>query len=98
MPNCSAASRRLPVPAGRRSLPASARTRCKIPVHDQHPLIKDAFSALQALPAAAYLGLATPRFLMRMPYGRKTDPIDAFAFEEFTRQGGLGGMLWGHRP
>ncbi len=68
----------------------------KLPFHDQHPLIKDAFSALQALPAAAYLGLATPRFLMRMPYGRKTDPIDSFAFEEFTRQGGLGGMLWGH--
>jgi type VI secretion system protein ImpC len=68
----------------------------KAPVHEQHPLIKDAFAALQALPAAAYLGLATPRFLLRMPYGRKTDPIDAFAFEEFTRQGGLGGMLWGH--
>jgi len=31
-----------------------------------------------------------------MPYGRKTDPIDAFAFEEFTRQSGLSGMLWGH--
>ena len=68
----------------------------KVPFHDQHPLIKDAFTALQALPAAAYLGLATPRFLLRMPYGRKTDPIDAFAFEEFTRQSGLGGMLWGH--
>ncbi len=66
------------------------------PFHDQHPLIKDAFSALQALPAAAYLGLATPRFLLRIPYGKKTDPIDAFAFEEFTRQGGLGAMLWGH--
>ncbi len=68
----------------------------KLPFHDQHPLIKDAFAALQALPAAAYLGLATPRFLLRMPYGRKTDPINSFAFEEFTRQGGLGGMLWGH--
>jgi type VI secretion system protein ImpC len=31
-----------------------------------------------------------------MPYGKKTDPIDAFAFEEFTRQSGLSGMLWGH--
>ncbi len=68
----------------------------KIPFHDQHPMIKDAFSALFALPAAAYLGVATPRFLLRMPYGRKTEPIDAFAFEEFTRQGGLSGMLWGH--
>jgi type VI secretion system protein ImpC len=68
----------------------------KGPVHEQHPLIKEAFAALQALPAAAYLGLATPRFLLRMPYGKKTDPIDAFAFEEFTRQGGLSGMLFGH--
>ena len=68
----------------------------KIPVHEQHPLIRDAWSALQALPAAAYLGLATPRFLLRMPYGRKTDPIDAFGLEEFSRQSGLSGMLWGH--
>ena len=68
----------------------------KIPFHEQHPLVKDAFAALQALPSAAYLGLTTPRFLLRMPYGRKTDAIDAFAFEEFTRQSGLGGMLWGH--
>jgi type VI secretion system protein ImpC len=68
----------------------------KIPFHDQHPLVKDAFSALFALPAAAYLGLVTPGFLLRMPYGKRTDPIDAFGFEEFTRQGGLGSMLWGH--
>ena len=68
----------------------------KAPFHEQHPLIRDAWSALQALPAAAYLGLAAPRFLLRMPYGKKSDPIDAFAFEEFTRQEGLSGMLWGH--
>ena len=46
----------------------------KIPFHEQHPLVKDAFSALQALPASAYLGLATPRFLLRMPYGKKIRP------------------------
>jgi type VI secretion system protein ImpC len=68
----------------------------KTPVHEQHPLIQDAWAALRELPAAAYLGLAAPRFLLRMPYGRKTDPIDAFAYEEFTRQSGLSGMLWGH--
>jgi type VI secretion system protein ImpC len=68
----------------------------QLPVHQQHPLIQDAFAALQALPAAAYLGLVAPRFLLRLPYGRKSDPIDGFAFEEFTRQSGLGGMLWGH--
>ena len=50
----------------------------------------------RALPASAYLSLATPRFLLRIPYGKRTDPIDAFAFEEFSRQSGLSGMLWGH--
>ena len=66
------------------------------PIHDQNPLIRQAWEALTALPAAAYVGLATPRFLLRMPYGKKSDPIDAFAFEEFTREAGLSGMLWGN--
>ncbi len=68
----------------------------KTPMHEWHPLIRQAWEALRALPASAYLSLATPRFLLRIPYGKKTDPIDAFAFEEFTREGGLSGMLWGH--
>ncbi len=64
------------------------------PMHEQHPLIRQAWSALWALPAATYLGLAAPRFLLRQPYGKRSDPIDAFTFEEFTRQSGLSGMLW----
>jgi type VI secretion system protein ImpC len=68
----------------------------KTPLHEQHPLIREAWQALRDVPAAAYLGLATPRFLLRLPYGKKTDAIDAFSFEEFTRQSGLSGMLWGH--
>lgn len=63
---------------------------------DQHLLNRQAWPALWALPASAYLGLVTPRFLLRMPYGKASDPIDAFGFEEFTRQDGLSGMLWGH--
>ena len=68
----------------------------KVPMHEWHPLTRQAWDALRELPASAYLGLATPRFLLRMPYGKKTDPIEAFAFEEFTRESGLSGMLWGH--
>ena len=64
------------------------------PMHEQHPLIRQSWTALMALPAACYLGLAANRFLLRMPYGRKSDPIDAFKFEEFTRESGLSGMLW----
>jgi len=33
---------------------------------------------------AQYLGLAMPRFLARLPYGQKTNPVDEFAFEEDT--------------
>ncbi len=31
-----------------------------------------------------YLALAMPRFLSRIPYGSKTNPVDEFAFEEDT--------------
>jgi type VI secretion system protein ImpC len=68
----------------------------RTPMHEWHPLIKQAWEGLRGLPASVYLSLLTPRFLLRMPYGKKTDPIDAFTFEEFSRQSGLSGMLWGH--
>ena len=61
-----------------------------------HRMVQDAFAALRELPEASFLGLCGPRFLLRHPYGKKSDPISAFAFEEFTREAGLGGMLWGH--
>lgn len=61
-----------------------------------HRLVQEAFAALRALPEASYLGLFGPRFLLRHPYGKKSDPISAFAFEEFSREAGLRGMLWGH--
>lgn len=61
-----------------------------------HPLIRQAFGALRELPEASFLGLLGPRFLLRHPYGKKSDPISAFTFEEFSREAGLRGMLWGH--
>ena len=61
-----------------------------------HPLIKQSWAALRQLPHAAYLALTTPRFMLRWPYGKKTDPLDAFDFEEFTPKSGLKGMLWGN--
>ena len=33
---------------------------------------------------AKYLGLAMPRFLSRLPYGAKTNPVEEFNFEEET--------------
>jgi type VI secretion system protein ImpC len=33
---------------------------------------------------ARYIGLAMPRYLARLPYGAKTDPVEEFDFEEDT--------------
>ena len=59
-------------------------------------LIADAFAALRELPAASFLALLAPRFMLRYPYGKRTEPISSFAFEEFSLQGGLRSLLWGH--
>jgi type VI secretion system protein ImpC len=61
-----------------------------------HPLMAQALEALRALPEASHLALLAPRFMLRHPYGKKSDPISSFAFEEFTPEEGLRGMLWGH--
>ena len=41
-----------------------------------------AWRSLRESDDARYLGLAMPRFLARTPYGAKTNPVDAFDFEE----------------
>ncbi|WP_408637148.1 type VI secretion system contractile sheath domain-containing protein [Pseudosulfitobacter koreensis] len=61
---------------------------------DRHPLTAKSWDRLRARPEAAYLGLASPRFLLRRPYGARSEPIDAFTFEEFSHGEGLKGMLW----
>lgn len=61
-----------------------------------HRLVRETFAALRESPMASFLGLLGPRFLLRHPYGKRSDPISSFAFEEFTAQAGLRGMLWGH--
>lgn len=43
-----------------------------------------AWRSLRESDDARYIGLAMPRFLARLPYGAKTDPVEAFAFEEDT--------------
>ncbi|MDF3416601.1 type VI secretion system contractile sheath small subunit [Sulfitobacter sp. KE5] len=63
---------------------------------DRHPLVAAEWDRLRAMPEARHLALATPRFLMRRPYGAKTEPIYEFDFEEFTQSAGLSGMLWGN--
>lgn len=44
--------------------------------------VQQAWSALRRLPAARALGLCLPGVLLRAPYGRRTQTIDRFDFEE----------------
>ena len=43
-----------------------------------------AWRSLRESEDARYLGLAMPKFLARLPYGSKTDPVEEFDFEEDT--------------
>lgn len=43
-----------------------------------------AWRSLRESDDSKYIGLAMPRFLSRLPYGAKTNPVDAFNFEEDT--------------
>lgn len=61
-----------------------------------HPLILESWEALRQLPQAPYIALTVPRFMLRWPYGKKTEPITPFEFEEFDAHSGLKGMLWGN--
>ena len=47
-------------------------------------------------PAAKWIGLATPRFLLRHPYGKRTDPIESFPFEELPADPDRERFLWGN--
>ena len=63
---------------------------------DLAPAAAAAWSALRSQPAARYLGLALPRLLMRRPYGRRSDPIDSFDFEELEDGAEVGVLPWGN--
>jgi type VI secretion system protein ImpC len=51
---------------------------------------------LRDLPEASHLGLALPRFLLRLPYGSDTDPVERFEFEEMPEGAEHTQYLWGN--
>jgi type VI secretion system protein ImpC len=60
------------------------------------PAADQLWQQVRQSPEAAYMGLVLPRFLLRLPYGRDTDPIDRFDFEEFSPLAGHEQYLWGN--
>lgn len=81
-----------------------------VAAHANAPLLADAatslagadettigdWPALRRSAIAPSIALATPRILLRMPYGKVSDPIDAFAFEEIVGTPDAHQLLWGH--
>jgi type VI secretion system protein ImpC len=54
------------------------------------------WTALRHLPEAHSVGLALPRFLLRLPYGKEPSPVESFDFEEFPEQPLHEDYLWGN--
>lgn len=55
-----------------------------------------AWNALRQTPIAPWIGLALPRMLLRLPYGKDKEPVDAFDFEELGHERRHEDYLWGN--
>ncbi|MEN8758778.1 MAG: type VI secretion system contractile sheath large subunit, partial [Desulfobacterales bacterium] len=53
-----------------------------------------AWRSLRDAEDSRYIGLAMPRFLARLPYGSKTDPVEEFDFEEETEGADSSKYAW----
>jgi type VI secretion system protein ImpC len=53
-----------------------------------------AWRSLRESDDSRYIGLTMPRFLSRLPYGAKTEPVEEFAFEEDTSAADSSRYTW----
>jgi len=53
-----------------------------------------AWQSLRESEDSRYLGLTMPRFLSRLPYGEKTEPVEEFHFEEDTEGADSSKFTW----
>ena len=54
------------------------------------------WTALRQSSAAKWVALVLPRVLLRLPYGKETDEVETFAFEEFANGRAHENYLWGN--
>jgi type VI secretion system protein ImpC len=67
-----------------------------LPSRNEDAKAEVAWQALRRTGAAGYLGLALPRFLVRLPYGKDTIPVDSFDYEEMSGDPVHTDYLWGN--
>lgn len=57
---------------------------------------QEGWDLIRSLPEARYLGLVLPRFMLRRPYGKKSDATEMFDFEELDPKPNHEHYLWGN--
>ncbi len=67
-----------------------------IPSSGKTPPGFESWQALRQSSHASWLGLAIPRLLLRLPYGKNTTTIESFDFEEMPDVPQHGEYLWGN--
>ncbi len=60
------------------------------------PEFAEAWRALRELPQASFMGLLFPRFLLRLPYGEDSEPVQDLDFEEMPGPPRHEHYLWGN--
>jgi type VI secretion system protein ImpC len=63
---------------------------------DPQPEPGEQWAVFRDSPAARWVSLAMPRFLLRLPYGERSSALESFPFEEMPEEPGHGDYLWGN--
>jgi type VI secretion system protein ImpC len=64
--------------------------------HQPSEEFASAWKAFRESELSRYIALVAPRFLLRLPYGKKTSPIDTFDFSELPQSHSHDYYLWGN--
>lgn len=58
--------------------------------------VKQAWTMLRESAIARKLAITVPRFLLRLPYGKRSNPVEGFTFEEMPNPQQHSNYLWGN--
>lgn len=64
--------------------------------HTLEATFVEQWQALRQQASSRHLALAAPRFLLRLPYGKRSSPIESFDFEELSISNAHNYYLWGN--
>jgi type VI secretion system protein ImpC len=63
---------------------------------DEWQIDNPVWNEIRSFPEARRVGLAMPRFLLRVPYGKSSSPVERFPFEEMPEGSTHANYLWGN--